>query len=210
MRGTALVGAADPLGRAWEDGRVSQPTGRPARYQRTFNGLVVAMVVTVLVVVAFTALRSLLAPDVEAGPASVDYRETVGLAQEAGYVVVYPPRLPAGWTATSVDLTAGERPAWRVGFLTDEGRFVGVRQANDSIEDLLDTYVDEDATAGDTVELDSQVATTWQSWTDDGGDLAFSAEAGDDIVLVYGSADETAQQLLIGLLTTEPLPADGS
>ena len=87
--------------------------------------------------------RALNRDELETKPDPVDYLETVGLIQEAGRSVVYPPSLPDGWIATSLDFTPGERTAWGLGFLTDDEEYVGLRQEDASLDDLLTTYVDE-------------------------------------------------------------------
>ena len=131
-----------------------QPGDRPGRYQRTIAGGIGSMIVLVLVVLAFVVFRAVFRDNdaVEVDP--VDYLSVVGPAQEAGVPVVYPPSLPDGWKATSVDFDPGDRPAWGVGMLTDDGKFVGVRQEDADLDSLLDTYVDEDATEGDTVTVE--------------------------------------------------------
>ena len=176
-----------------------QPT---RRYQRSFNGLIGAMIVTVLFVLAFVGWRSLFRNDVDERVEPVDWTESVQLAQQAGLDVVRPRELPDGWTATSVDLRAGDDPRWGLGVLTDEGRFVGIRQQDASVSDLVETYVDEDASEGDEVRVDSAVSETWQTWSDDGGDHGYSAEVGDDAVLVYGSAPAADIEAYLELLTT--------
>ena len=72
--------------------------------------------------------------------------------------------------------------------LTDNGQFVGVRQEDADLDSLLDTYVDEDATAGDTVTVDGAIVPEWQEWSDAGGDHAYAASIGDYEILVYGPA----------------------
>ena len=176
-----------------------QPT---RRYQRSFNGLIGAMIVTVLFVLAFVGWRSLFRNDVDDRVEPVDWTESVQVAKQAGLDVVRPRELPDGWTATSVDLRAGDEPRWGLGVLTDEGRFVGIRQQDTSVSDLVETYVDEDASEGDEVRVDSAVSDTWQTWSDDGGDHGYSAEVGDDVVLVYGSAPAADIEAYLGLLTT--------
>ena len=76
---------------------------RPGRYQRSGNGLVGALVITVVAVVAFVGFRALVSdqPDVE--PEAVDYLETVGLAQDGDVEPVYPAELPEGWIATRAE-----------------------------------------------------------------------------------------------------------
>ena len=176
-----------------------QPT---RRYQRSFNGLIGAMIVTVLFVLAFVGWRSLFRNDVDERVEPVDWTESVQVAKQAGLDVVRPRELPDGWTATSVDLRAGDEPRWGLGVLTDEGRFVGIRQQDTSVSDLVETYVDEDASEGDEVRVDSAVSDTWQTWSDDGGDHGYSAEVGDDVVLVYGSAPAADIEAYLGLLIT--------
>ena len=175
-----------------------QPT---RRYQRSFNGLIGAMIVTVLFVLAFVGWRSLFRNDVDERVEPVDWTESVQVARQAGLDVVRPRELPAGWTATSVDLRAGDEPRWGLGVLTDEGRFVGIRQQDTSVSDLVETYVDEDASEGDEVRVGSAVSDTWQTWSDDGGDHGYSAEVGDDVVLVYGSAPTADIEAYLALLT---------
>jgi hypothetical protein len=167
---------------------------------------VVAMVVTVVAVVAFILLRSLISADVEIEPENVDYLEKVEQAQGAGVEPVYPPALPEGWQATGAELTPGQPPGFGLTLLTDDEKFVGLRQENDSTDDLLDEYVDDGADEGDPFEVTGSVAPTWETYSDTGGDLAYAAEVGDTIVLVYGSADRADIEALVGSLTTRPLP----
>jgi hypothetical protein len=179
---------------------------RPARYPRTANGLIGSMIVVLLVIGAFVVLRALNRNDLEVRPEAVDYLATVQDLQDGDLAPVYPPELPEGWIATSIDYVPGERPSWGIGMLTDAERFVGVRQEDASLDDLLHTYVDEDPVEGDSVTLEGSIAPTWQTYTDAGGDRAYAAEVGDDWVLVYGSASRADQEELIGLLTTRPAP----
>jgi hypothetical protein len=114
---------------------------------------------------------------------------------------VYPERLPRGWIATSVDYVPGDRPAWGVGMLTDGGDFVGVRQEDAPLDDLLDTYVDEQAQEGGHLAVTGSVAPRWQEYADRGGDHAYAAQLGQDEVLVYGSAPTADLRRVLELLT---------
>jgi hypothetical protein len=175
---------------------------QPGRYQRSFSGMVGALLVLVLVIGAFLVFRSLSREDLEVEPERVDYREAVGFAQQAGWEVVYPDTVPDSWRATSVDSTPGQ--VWGIGFLTPDG-FAGIAQRDESAKDLLETYVDEDPSERAPVEVKGSVAGSWQVYEDAGGDRAYLAELGEDRVLVYGSAPAADLERLVGSLTTRPL-----
>ena len=96
-----------------------------------------------------------------------------------------------------------------MGLLTEAERYIGIRQEDDQLDDLLATYVDEDVQARPDVRVDGSVAERWQVFEDDGGDLAYAAELGDQWVVVYGSADEDDLRLVLERLTTEPVDASG-
>ncbi|WP_457184770.1 DUF4245 domain-containing protein [Nocardioides sp. P5_E3] len=175
--------------------------GQPSRYTRSFNGMTGALIVTVLAVLAFVAWRGLWRSDVDNEAEAVDWQARVELAQQADLRVVHPRELPAGWTATSTELAAGDDPRWSLGVLTDDGRFVGIRQQDTSVTDLVELYVDEDAEAGDDATVPSDITDTWQTWSDEGGDVGYSTELGDEALLVYGSAPAEDVETYIGLLT---------
>lgn len=165
------------------------------------GAMVGAMLVVVAVIVAFVVLRSALRSGVEVEPEAVDYLASVETAELAGLDVVHPRALPAGWRATSVDLRAGDRPEWGLGVLTVSGAFVGLRQADRSPDELLDSYVDEETTAGGPVNAAAEVAPRWESWSDQGGDLAYTAAVGGETILVYGSASAAEIEQFMALLT---------
>ena len=188
-------------------GPPAQPVSSAPRYQRSTGGLVGALLVTVLVILGFVGFRALNRDQPDVQPTRVDYLAAVSAAQGANIDVVYPPALPRGWKATSVDFVPGERgdrPAWGIGMLTDGGHFVGVRQEDASLDDLLHTYVDANPTKGPKLTVDGSVARTWRSFSDSGGDHAYAAEVGHDNVLVYGSAStDDLRRVLDGLTTAK-------
>jgi hypothetical protein len=178
-------------------------TEQPSRYQRSFSGLIGALVVTLLAIAAFVAFRALTRDELDGGPEPIDYLAQVGYAQESGAEVVYPATVPDGWTTTSAELDPGERVAWGLGMVTDDGAFVGIRQEDADLDELLARYVDEeDVETLPATDIDSTIASRWQTFEDDGGDLAYAAELGPDVVLVYGSADEADLRLVVEELTT--------
>ena len=167
------------------------------------------MLVTLLAVGAFVALRSLSRPDPAVGPVAVDFRQAAEYAHREGFAVVYPAPVPRDWTVTSVHLDlAGS--AWGMGMLTGEGTFAGVRQEPGPLAEMLEVYVDERVDEGAPLTLDQAgtgsrpggpVASRWRTFTDEGGDTAYAADFGRRVVLVYGSADDEALRRLLAALT---------
>jgi hypothetical protein len=188
------------------DQPTGQPEERPARYQRSIAGGVGSLVVLVLVVLGFVVFRGVFRDNDEVEQEPVDYLAAVQGAQQSGVRLVYPPRLPNGWTATSVAYTPGERPAWGIGMLTDDGKFVGVRQEDADVDTLLEEHVDANPVEGDTVTVDSPLASEWQEWSDAGGDHAYVASVGDDEVLVYGPAPTADLLTIVESLTDATVP----
>ncbi len=181
-------------------------SGAPGRYQRSFGGLIGAMVVLVVVVLVIVGYRELFRTDAAVDPEPVDYLDVAGTVATTGLPVVAPTPLPAGWVATSADLDRAERdrPVWRVGMLTGEQQFVGLRQGDRTPEELLeDAYPGEDAEAGPTTGVDSPVAATWDTWTI-GDERAYTATVRDTVVLVHGSAEPGELEDTLTRLTRVP------
>jgi len=154
------------------------------RYTRSINGMVGAMVVVFVVVVAFVMFRDAVRSDVDTDVREVDYVQPAAFAQEqAGFEILAPPRLPEGWSSTSVRYTPGIDERWHLGMLTDEGRYVGVEQARSTEENLVEEHVDEEARRGDPVTVAGE---RWATWTDEGGDLALVRRGEDVTTLVVG------------------------
>ncbi len=183
---------------------------RPSRYDRSFGGLLAAMVVTVLFVGAYVGFRALTRDQPELEP-DVDYASCVAYLQEADVSVVYPQELPSGWRANVIHYARGNPSEWRIGLLTDDDEFVGVVQQEADIDDLLTQYVDENPSQGeDATPANGLGVTVWQTWSDSGGDHAFSTElssgplAGQSL-LVYGSAPVADLETVLGTLTLDPV-----
>ncbi|NYD42908.1 DUF4245 family protein [Nocardioides panaciterrulae] len=179
-----------------------QPTGRPGGYQRSTNGLVGALVIIVVVILAFVGFRALTRDTPDVQPTRVDYLGAVQGAQATGYRVAYPASLPKGWIPDSVQVQPGRRGSFSVGMLTADGSFVGVHQEDADLTELLHTYVDENPTEGKPVTIDSAVGDRWRTFSDSGGDHAYATELGHQWVLVYGSADTADLRRVVSSLTT--------
>jgi len=181
-------------------------TGRAGRYNRSAGGLVGSMIVLVLVVFGIVVFRGTFRDTPTYEPDHVDYLALVtSIQQGAGLEPVYPATLPGGWYVKATTFNPGDRPVLELAMTTDEGHFAGMHQEDRSVDDLVDSLVGTDATEGDEVQLDSSVASTWQTFSDPDGDHAFAAQVGDDTVLVYGSAPEDDLRTLVESLTTAQL-----
>ena len=142
------------------------------RYQRSTGGLVGAMVVTLVAVVAFVAVRSFTTDNEPTPVRSVDYQAMVRAGRaDHKLLLMSPPSVPQGWRATSADYETGTLPTWHLGLLTDQQKYVGVEEALGGVEDLVEEHVDPDAEQGEDVTIDGE---TWQTWRDRGGDYAVS------------------------------------
>lgn len=163
------------------------------RYTRSINGMVGAMVVVFLVVLAFVVFRAAVRSDVTTTVENVDYAQPAAFAQEdAGFEILAPPELPEGWRSTSVRYVPGVDERWHLGLLTDEGRYVGVEQARSSEENLVETHVDEAARRGQPVTV---AGVRWQTWTDEGGDLAL-VRGGDEVTTLVVGHEVPLDQLV--------------
>lgn len=225
-QGEGHVGAdAAPADVTCDHGGVSEqdPQGS-RRYPRTFQGLIVSMVVLVVAVVAYWALNNSFhtTPDPVATQ-SVDYRKSVHDIQAAGASLkpIYPSSVPVGWRVTSADYTApsglGTKPAWSLGAVTAHHTFVGLRLEATPLSELISTYIDKDASHDGETTIRTALGDTWSTYSDRGGDTGFATQLGDDVLLVYGSASKADFTSFMQSLTQAPIkgasassPGDGA
>ncbi|WP_170219268.1 DUF4245 family protein [Nocardioides litoris] len=186
---------------------------RPARYERSFSGLIAAIVVTVLAVGAFVLFTGTFRDPQERGVPTVEYLPLVRDLQASGATVVYPSSLPEGWRSTDVRYEPGEEPRFELNLYTPDDDFVGLRQVAEEVDDVLGDAGVDDASEEDPLSGVEGPVATWQGWADPDGDRAYTAQvrtpSATDTVVVYGdvSAEELAD--LVRRLTTEPVP-DGT
>ena len=161
-------------------------SSQPGRYQRSVAGMVGAMLVLVLVVGAFVTARETYREEPASPVRALDYTKPAEYARgEAEFDLLAPATVPQGWIATNVRFVNGRDQSWHLSFLTEEGRYVGLKQADQSPDGMVEEFVDEDAEQGKDVTIRGQ---TWQSWSDSGGDSALVREDGEVTTLVLGSA----------------------
>ena len=174
---------------------------QPGRYQRSFSGMIGAMVVLLLAVGAFVLFRDVNREDPVSPVKAVDYQGPVEYARDnADFDLLAPDPLPEGWIVTSVtfDQASDRREqAWHLGSLTDELLYVGLEQAPRPVSAMVEEFVDPDAVQGDDVEVAGR---TWETWSDAGDDLALVNDSGDVTTLVVGRVpQETLEELIVTL-----------
>src|SRR4051794_3310022 len=203
----AVIVASAVVGRM---GHVSQTdSAEGGRYQRSTNGLVGAMVVTVVAVVAFWGLNALKTDHPDTPVDTVDYTAMMRAGRaDHKLLVMAPLSLPQGWKATSAIYETGTAPTWHLGTLSDRGKYVGVEEALGGVRDLVEQHVDENAVQGKDVTIGGQA---FQTWSDAKGDYAVSrtVRKGDTAYeswLVVGSAPDATIRDFAGRLEGGPLP----
>jgi hypothetical protein len=168
----------------------NSPAEERARRLTAVNMLrsLLPLVVIVLLLVGWNVLRSPRTDPVR----PIDPSTTVHLAaSRAGYPMLAPQGLPAGFRPTSARTDAGAaRPGGpvtlQIGYVTPKQRYAGFAISDDPQADALTSVLD-----GARAEGSVQVA--GQAWTRSRtprGETALSRQAGDVTVLVTGSADE--------------------
>jgi hypothetical protein len=173
-------------------------SGQAGRYQRSGVGMIGALVVLLVLIGGYVALRSLTSNDPVRVVKAVDYRQTAAFARRsADFHVLVPGRLPAGWRVTTVSYRPAPAQHWHLGALTDKGRYVGLEQGAEPVRSMVGTYVDQDAVAGRGADV---AGSTWRSWTDSGGDLAFTRRNRRTTTLVVGH--DVPRQELVGYITS--------
>jgi hypothetical protein len=181
--------------------------------------MVGAMIVTLLVILAFVAFRALNRDELRVEPHAVDYLQVVEGLQGSDLEPAYPAKLPKGWEATRAVFDT-EHLAWELDLLTADKRYIGIRQATMRDKDLVEEYVDDEAEQGKPAAFDTGVATEWTSWDVDDDDTAYTAvlglQRGDEpnpdlergkgsTLLVFGSASASDMKKLIGELVLDPV-----
>jgi hypothetical protein len=184
------------------------PARRGGSYQRSASGLLGAIVATVLAVVAFVAFRGLTRDNAATPVPSVDWHISFKAARADNKLQVLAPpgSLPSGWKATSVSYLPGVEPAWHLGLLTRGGKYVGIDESRDDLDDLVAAQIDQNADSRGEVRVGGQ---TWKVFTDAGGDYALGrtvTETGKppEAQLVGGSAPDSEIRDFVATLRAGP------
>ena len=165
------------------------PPDRAARFNAA-NMLrsLAPLVAIALLIVGYQAFKS----SGETNVHPIDPTSTERLAAEqAGYPVVAPAGLPAGYRPTSARTDAvpdrrGEPVTLQIGYVTPSQEFAGFVVSDDLQADAVTSVLD-GATGHGTVDLGG---TAWTRSTNARGETVLSRRDGDVVLLVSGSAKE--------------------
>ena len=157
--------------------QTSPPADRPGGYNRSFGGLIGAMIVMVVAVVVVWLALGLFRDEAEFEPTPIDYDASMAALTESGAQLAYPEALPEGWRVNNLAYDPAD-PSFSLALLTDEERFVGVYHGREDLDELLERLVDEAVEEDGTVELSDGdgESTSWQVFGDEGGDTAYVRE----------------------------------
>jgi hypothetical protein len=171
---------------------------QPARYDRSFGGMIGALLVLLLLVGAFVLLHQLNSSE-PANPAKpVDYSTPARYARgTATFDLLAPRRLPSGWIATSVRFQNGRDETWHLGCLTGERRYVGLEQEDAPLSSMLEEFVGKDAERGADVPVAGR---TWETWTTPDDDRALVRETDAVTTVVVGRVPQSTLETFIGTL----------
>jgi len=178
-------------------------TEAEARRVRPFMSGMIALVVALAAAIGWYYLGR---PDESQQPVqTVEWKPWLKAGRADGKLLMLAPaELPSGWRATSASYRSGVAPAWHVGMLTGSGKYVGLEESAAIPAELVEQYVDKNATRGKDVRIGDR---TWQVWTDAGGDYALLQDLrgtarDSERVLVVGSADDAQIRDFAGSLST--------
>jgi len=153
------------------------------------GGLVGALVAVVALIAVVGGFGRLLSSPVDTPAAAVDYRASLALAREqAPFHVVFPAPVPVGLRAKSVEWNGvGDSVTWHVGFLTEDGDYLGLYQGTGPVAEFLAASTPADQPAGSV----SVGGVTWRTYTNpDQGETALVRTVDGVTTVVTGSADE--------------------
>ena len=171
---------------------------QPGRYQRSFAGMVGAMILLLVVIAAFVIFREANRTEPADPVEAIEWRGAASYArQEADFALLAPRRLPDGWIATSVRFGRQDEQSWHLGLLTDERSYVGLEQTEDSPSTMVEDFVDEEAERGEDVVVDGA---TWEAWSDE-EDEALVREGKDVTTLVVGTVSQEELVEFLGTLS---------
>lgn len=164
------------------------------------------MILLLLVIVAFVAVRGFSRDVPDGEQPAVDYAPVAREARKTGLLAPAPQPLPQGWKATSVRFTPpdAQQPSkagsWHLGLLTDDERYVALEETSENLDDLLPETVPEPS-RGAVMRIDGR---TWRAWTGTDDAYALTTSLGDGRDVLVGSPG--GKDLVRGIVDRLALP----
>lgn len=175
------------------------PAGGERRYQRTFPGMIGAMIAVLLLITGVWLLtRVQNRNSIDVTP-TVSYSAALSEARsQAHFAVLAPASVPAGWRATSVQWTLGvQASSWHLGFLTSDHQYAGIDQSTRSSAAFVASVTDATNPGGSfTIHGSRWMVTTSPT------DTALIRRTGRLTTIVSGTASKTELETLTATLTS--------
>lgn len=162
-----------------------------SRSNRGPGGIFGAFVAILGLIAVIGAMTWFLHRDNEDPARTVDYRPALVAARaQAPFPVLAPKPVPAGLRATSVMYDGlGAQKSWRLGFVTEDGEFIGLYEGNGPAEEFIDASTPA-TTPGPPATIGGE---EWLTLRDDGrGETALVRTINRVTTVVTGTVDQPA------------------
>lgn len=163
------------------------------RYRESKTALNLAIALVASLAIVFALVLIAVRPD-PPDREPVDFASIARSAEDTLGATPVAPRLPQGWTANAARLSTGADgiTTWYIGFLTADGRFIGVTQAVDANATWLVSQLPRPQATGGL----SIAGTEWAEYDRRAADptgmhaYALSTTIDESTLVLYGTADD--------------------
>ncbi|MBC7633482.1 DUF4245 domain-containing protein [Aeromicrobium sp.] len=171
-------------------------TTRSTRGNPSMGDILRSMAVIALIVLAIYGIGKLFTTSPGDQTRAVDYVQTVEQARpSAGFALLAPAALPAGWKATSARF---DPAAWHLGVLTDDKDYIGLEQVTLSVDRAVTRFAD-GSTAGGTADI---AGSTWTVRNGPRGRLTLVRHEGELTTLINATAPRAVVESYVASLST--------
>lgn len=168
-------------------------------YQRSPNGMVGALLVSLAVIAVFVGLRAISRDNTATPVATFPYGPLLKQARaDKRLLAPAPDPMPDGWRATSARYVPGSNASWHLGILTAQGKYVGIEESRSPVSDKVSQFLGDAATKGNVTRVGKR---RWRAWTLPDGDYALTLRTVTGSVLVGGSAGASMTRRLVDQLS---------
>ncbi len=165
---------------------------RERRANQNLRNLFGAVIASLLIAGFFGLLMT--SPGDEGGVDEVDYAAIAADAQHSVKVPLAAPQLDEGWRANRAGLSTGADgvTVWRIGFVTPDNEFLGLKQGIDANPSWLAAQLENARETGSVLIEGVRWRLYDQREVRDAGNLtlAMSSDAGDSTFVLYGTAGD--------------------